>query len=723
MRYVTARQYRAVTCARRSVRTSASALFPPRSSMYSPQHTASSVRPARTRLAPSRSTTITSLLAATFAAVGAAGCSDVATAPTTRAAVAVPSFSMATWQGTGTASPITSALSASQCVDANGATYTPGTRVSIYTCNGGANQQWTWQATGEIRYGSMCLDAAGGAGRVGDALIIWTCNGGANQHWVGTTDGMIQGINGLCIDIPGANTATAPQLVLATCSSAASQRWNEQVTTTPAPALPAGTLRTFTSTLSSSQCVDANGATYTPGTRVSIYTCNGGANQQWTWQATGEIRYGSMCLDAAGGAGKEGDVLIIWTCNGGANQHWVGTTDGMIQGMNGRCIDIPGGNTANAAQLVIKTCRSATSQRWDQHAVATVTPPPVAAPVTGSAAAVLAFMAASNTPNVASVQARGGAYARYEADFASYANTQWAADSTSFDANFYDRAMIYYVWWARTGDATYLDRANKLAIVARTYLESTNYYPQAYNMMIDGVALHALVTGDQRSATTVAKVADGMGNPNGYWYYVAGNPGDGEGDSRGSARVLSAVLDAYLLHLTSPNGYNYASILTALESRILTTEGSDGAFRWPLQCNYNKPFMSGMIDDALIRYYTSFQADARIVPAIKRSVDFMWNNDWVPSANGLQVPRRRLQQPRGRWRQWVDDGPQQSHLVRIRVRRQADRRRIVLRQGRRGLRGRRVRRMAHRQQDVQPGVYGIVSLPRAPLLSVPSAAV
>ncbi len=270
-------------------------------------------------------------------------------------------------------------------------------------------------------------------------------------------------------------------------------------------------------------------------------------------------------------------------------------------------------------------------------------PVPSVTPPTGTPAAVLAFMGATNVPTVAAMQARGGVYAKYEADFASYANYQWTADSTSQGANYYDRAMIYYVSWARTGNATYLNRANKLAVAARHYLSgvadpgyntliSTPYTPQTYQMMVDGVALHALVTGDQESANTVARVADVMGNPNGYYSYVAGNPGDGDGDSRNSARVLGAVLDAYLLKVASPAGYNYGALLPNLMSRILGTQGADGAYRWPNQCNYTKPFMTGMVNESLIRYHTSFQADARIPVAVKRAVDYTWATDWMPDA-------------------------------------------------------------------------------------------
>ena len=429
-------------------------------------------------------------------------------------------------------------------------------------------------------------------------------------------------------------TTAVVALGLAACSDAPTAPVS--AATAAAPAFSTGTLQgtsnpaSLTTRANSAMCMDAQDNGLTPGKVVQLWTCTGSVNQQFVWNAAGEIRHGALCVADAGGGGQNGDALIVWTCNGTSSQHWTGTADGRVVGINGRCMDAPWGRTANGTVLQLWDCYGGLNQTWDEHVSA------VSVAATGTPAQVLAFVGASNVPTVAALQAKGGAYSKYESDFASYANRYWQSDSTSFDANFYDRAMIYYVWWARTGNATYLDRANKLAIAARTWLQSENYYPPAYNMMIDGVALHALVTGDQQSATTVAKVADAMGNPNGYWYWVAGNPGDSDGDSRTSARVLSAVLDAYLLKVTSPSGYNYAAILPQLESRILTTQSSDGAYRWPANCNVGKPFMTGMLDDALIRYYTSFQADPNIVPAVKKAVDYMWNVDWVPSAGGFR---------------------------------------------------------------------------------------
>jgi hypothetical protein len=64
--------------------------------------------------------------------------------------------------------PLTSRLAPTLCLDVSGASADPGTPTTVWTCHGGANQQFTLPApgtTGEIRaYGTLCLDAFGGAG-------------------------------------------------------------------------------------------------------------------------------------------------------------------------------------------------------------------------------------------------------------------------------------------------------------------------------------------------------------------------------------------------------------------------------------------------------------------------------------------------------------------------------------------------------------------------------
>src|SRR2546423_12902280 len=75
----------------------------------------------------------------------------------------------------------------------------------------------------------------------------------------------------------------------------------------------------------SGRCLDVPNASQTDGTYLQIYDCSGGANQQWTSTAGGEVTaYGSKCLDVPGGATTAGTRVQLWACSGGANQQWRG---------------------------------------------------------------------------------------------------------------------------------------------------------------------------------------------------------------------------------------------------------------------------------------------------------------------------------------------------------------------------------------------------------------
>jgi hypothetical protein len=68
-------------------------------------------------------------------------------------------------------------------------------------------------------------------------------------------------------------------------------------------------------------------------------------------------------------------------------------------------------------------------------------------------------------------------------------------------------------------------------------------------------------------------------------------------------------------------------------TKILASQAPDGAYRFTRtnnQCGYNKPFMVGILNDAMIRYYTRFERDARIPMAVRRSLDYMWSKNWLP---------------------------------------------------------------------------------------------
>ncbi|MDF1505118.1 RICIN domain-containing protein, partial [Roseisolibacter sp. H3M3-2] len=422
-------------------------------------------------------------------------------------------------------------------------------------------------------------------------------------------------------------------VVLRACDGSASQRWTGGSTApapNPAPAqvLP-GTLPNGTG----QGCLQPKGGTIAGGNTVAIAPCAAGVvYQQWTHSAVGvagEASPGaSHCLDAMGDAAGSAPKLLY--CQGTASQRWTLTAAGELRSANGLCATSIG----VGAPVVLRACDGSPAQHWTGAEVSTPTPPPVVMPAP-TAASVLAYMGAANVPTVSAMQARGGAWATYETVFSTLQEVRWLTDGLTTDANYYDRAMIYYVWWARTGNTTYLERGHQLAVAARTYMEASNYQVQPYLMMVDGVALHAILTGDTRSSRAVAQLADYLGGSNSTWPEALAENGNGSVDSRSQARVLSLLLDAHLLGVASPVGDDWRTRLRVTLDYILQSQSSDGAYRWSNQCWGNKPFMTGMLNDALIRYYELFEQDPRIPAAVKRSVDYMWNNNWVPATQGF----------------------------------------------------------------------------------------
>ncbi|MCF6526071.1 endo-1,4-beta-xylanase [Streptomyces sp. JJ36] len=122
------------------------------------------------------------------------------------------------------------AVAAGKCLDVPDQSTEPGTRVQIWDCWGGANQQWTLTSAGELTVYSggsrRCLDAEDAGTSSGTPVVIWNCHGGSNQKWNLNADGTITGVqSGLCLDVSGASTANGALVQLWTCSGGDNQRW------------------------------------------------------------------------------------------------------------------------------------------------------------------------------------------------------------------------------------------------------------------------------------------------------------------------------------------------------------------------------------------------------------------------------------------------------------------------------------------------------------------
>lgn len=118
----------------------------------------------------------------------------------------------------------------------------------------------------------------------------------------------------------------------------------------------------------SNSCLDITGNVRSAGTAAEIWTCNQGANQQFTTAANGELQvYSSptMCLDTSGGSISAGTAVVIASCTGGSSQLWTVRNGGTItENASGLCLGPAGGGTSDGTDLQIQTCSGASSQKW-----------------------------------------------------------------------------------------------------------------------------------------------------------------------------------------------------------------------------------------------------------------------------------------------------------------------------------------------------------------------
>jgi hypothetical protein len=110
------------------------------------------------------------------------------------------------------------------------------------------------------------------------------------------------------------------------------------------------------------KCVDVNGSSTADGTKVQLWTCTSGANQQWTRDGN-TLRALGKCLTANGTA--DGAQVQLSTCTGSGGQNWTAGTNGaLVNAQSNKCLDANGASSANGTQLIIWSCHGGTNQRW-----------------------------------------------------------------------------------------------------------------------------------------------------------------------------------------------------------------------------------------------------------------------------------------------------------------------------------------------------------------------
>lgn len=258
--------------------------------------------------------------------------------------------------GPGPAEPgaVKSAI-AGKCLDDTASGTADGNPVQIWSCNGGAAQQWQVEGFAIEDFGK-CLSTANGGTANGTRVALYSCDTSnpavaLSQEWaVGGTE-LFNSASGKCLDVPNASSVNGVKLQIWNCNGLVQQNW----------ALPSGP---FTSAIPR-VCVDDNHGSTANGTKIQVWACNGEKSQQWTAMSDSTLRVQGKCLDIVNNGTANGSRLQLWACNDGLNQEWFTLPDGqVVNPVSGRCLDDPAASSVNGTRLQIWDCNGLVQQRW-----------------------------------------------------------------------------------------------------------------------------------------------------------------------------------------------------------------------------------------------------------------------------------------------------------------------------------------------------------------------
>jgi hypothetical protein len=226
----------------------------------------------------------------------------------------------------------------------------------------------------------------------------------------------------------------------------------------------------------------------------------------------------------------------------------------------------------------------------------------------------------------------GPVFAKYDQDFATFSEQNWAAQGDNWTQNYYDRALGYYAQWIRSGNAQYWYRATRFAVSYRVnYLEANAYGALPNWSQLEGLEAHYLSTGDDSSRYAIGATTKSI--TNGYFSQMDAMD-NAWMDDRIRARMIMALLLSWKLDVGGDRA-TYAARLDSIIPTIIHTQGSDGADRFVVTCRESLNYMAGQLNDAMMKYYIYYKPDSRIPPFVQRSVDYLWTQ-WLPGSEAFQ---------------------------------------------------------------------------------------
>jgi hypothetical protein len=203
----------------------------------------------------------------------------------------------------------------------------------------------------------------------------------------------------------------------------------------------------------------------------------------------------------------------------------------------------------------------------------------------------------------------------------------------------YEHVLTHYQHFIQTADPRWFAVAWQQGETYRAYIDA-NDAPE-WNMATEGMAVHYWFSGDERSRVALGKMVRWLTSATQYVYTWP----DPDAAYRLKGRSLEGALDCIKVECdpgTDPTTgglnipYDIRAILPTIIPKLMTVQSANGLFPGRNIGGGQKNYQIGNLLTGLLRYYDEFQADPVVLQSIKKSLDYMWANEWSEERQGFR---------------------------------------------------------------------------------------
>jgi len=224
-------------------------------------------------------------------------------------------------------------------------------------------------------------------------------------------------------------------------------------------------------------------------------------------------------------------------------------------------------------------------------------------------------------------------------DFETMAPPIFAATTNSFSRGIavYEHVLSHYQHFIETANPRWYQMAWQMGEAYRAY--GATGAPE-WNISTEGLAVHYWFTGNERARAVVGQMTEWLTGGTEYIYKWQ----TAEGAFRFKGRSMLAAVDCVKIACNPGfDKYNYPypawdlnAVLPAIIPRLASTQIASGLFPGVDYGGGQKNYMVGIQLTALTRYYDEIRPDPAVLAMVKKSLDYMWANEWNASGPGFR---------------------------------------------------------------------------------------